>query len=199
MTRSRLRMKRFQLVIAVIALLVAVIFVWWIDDAISFHNRYLGGCWEAIAQIDETNVLTEDFIQDRVSQLELNPLQEFFHTRMRHRALLYLMICCAVIGWSGSIFLRILRASGEDTEAAKKLPTWESLVASFFLSALGGGILFLLLVSTRLSLQPDARACISEGYSYLAAASAIGCGLFVVLFFKWFEKRFPQILNGVFP
>lgn len=188
--------KQRQLSIALLTLATSIVFVWLIDDAMNFQERYLGGCWPATVVFDDRIIPVADFIRSRVEAVDLGPVSTFFHTRMHHRILLYLLIACAIIGWSGSILLKIVKAD-EQAEGAPPLPTWEGLFASMVLSGLAAAILFLLLVSTRLLLQEGSTACISQGYAYLAAAGAVGAGLFIVLFYQWFEEVLTIILDKI--
>lgn len=182
----------FQLLVAAVILIVAVVMLWSVDTAMTRQYFVLDGCWPETMLLDSRPVRTETFWLEQVQQLRLTSASEFFYTRVNHRILFYLMVLCAVVGWAGSAFLKIVRgATGGDT--------WATFVASFFLSGIAGALLFLLMISSRLSIDPGGNACISIGYAYLAAAGGIGAGLFVVAFFGWFEgiaTRIFGILSG---
>ena len=71
------------------------------------------------------------------------------------------------------------------------------MVASLALSGIAGSILFLLLISGRLLVDPGGERCLSNGYAYLTAAASMAAGLFVVVFFKWFKTIAESLWNKV--
>lgn len=185
--------RTLQMAVAGLVFALATIGLWYIDSAMSHQYFYLDGCWPATTILDGNHVRTESFWLQQVDALRLNDLEVFFYSRVGHRILFYLMVFCAVLGCTASVFLSIARSHGKSGR------DWHALVASFFLSGLAGAILFLLMISSRLAIDPGGRACISIGYAYLAAAASIGAGLFVVAFYEWFEvilKRLLDIVGG---
>lgn len=171
-----------QLLLAIIIFVLAVSLIWVTDSGLTEQHKLFNGCWPKSTIVDNQAVLTVDFWMTYVDALRLNPISRFIYSRTRHHILLYLIGLCSIIGWSGSIFLQIVRTKPKDTAG------WDSFWASFFLAALSGAVVFLLFVSSRLLIDTSGKACISEGYSYLAAAGGIASGMFVVLFFEWFES-----------
>jgi hypothetical protein len=187
-----------QLVLAITTLVITSGLLWVADSAMGAQYGVLEGCWPRKTYFNGQAMLTVDFWRDYVEHLNLSPLSEFFHTRVRHRILLYVIILCSVVGWSGSILLRVVISGNEAAKQARVVDNWETVISSLFLALIGGAILFLLLVSTRLMLDPD-PACIAEAYAYVSAAGGIACGLFVVLFFGWFEslaKKLWDTMSG---
>jgi hypothetical protein len=181
-----------QLLLAILVLAGAVALAWKADDAMNTQYRVLRGCWPERIILNGAR-LTVDFWSDYVEKMKLGPVSEFFHSRTRHRIIFYLLVLCSLIGWSGSIFRRIVTAKENAAESRHEVPGWAEFIASFALSALAGAILFLLFVGTRLIYDPQGTACIKQGFVNLAMAGGIACGLFVVLFFHWFEGQAESI------
>ena len=182
--------EKWQFAMAVLIFAGAGALVWQVDSAMTYQHQVLGGCWPEKMYYNDTAVLTTAFWDTHVRDLQAASVAEFFLSRMNHRILLYLLIACSIIGWSGSVFRDII--SDQAPARRSLMSSWRRFVALFFLAGLAGAILFLLLVSTRLLLDVNGQSCISQGYSYLSAASAIACGLFVIPFYDWFEKWAPN-------
>jgi hypothetical protein len=189
--------RRAQLLLAICVLLLSGIGLWFADAAMQSQYQAFRGCWPQKTYFNERTMLTVNFWRETIESRGLGTTAEFFHTRMRHRILLYLMVFCSLVGWSASVFLRIVKSHENAKPPSRKVPGWEFVVSSFFLAVLGSSILFLLLVSTRLMADSNDTACISEGYAYMALVGAIGCGLFVVQFFDWFEKHVTALWDRI--
>lgn len=195
--------KRTQLSLAVVAFLGVGALLWFADSAMTDQYRVLGGCWPQTVLDDGMRVPSSDFWLSRVEgKGDLGPVERFFETRVNHRILFYLIGLCSLFGWSASIFLRILRAkSGEGSGSPGGAPlepfAWEEFIASLCLALLGGPVVFLLLITSRLVVDPGGDACISIGYAYLAAMGGIACGLLVVRFFDWFEEQAKKIWGRI--
>lgn len=190
--------RRFQLIVAIVIFFSATYLTWQVDTARIAQHRYLEGCWPEYVDVSGQNVLTVDFWMDNVKNLDLGPIDTFFHTRVRHRILFYMLVIGSLIGWSGSIFLKTMNSEENATNGSrKKTPSWEFVTSSLFLALLSGAILFLLLVSGRLVIDPQGQACINEGYAYFALIGAFASGLFVVQFFDWLKGSASGLWNNI--
>ena len=178
-----------KLCVSVLVLAVAVFLLWNVDSAVTYQYQVLSGCWPESVTIGDRDVVAELFWAEEVAELELGPLATFFFARVRHRILFYSFLIYATVGWAGSVFLRVV--------TPRPIPTAVFMVASLLLSELAASILFLLLVGGRLIVDPGGMACISMGYAYMTGLGSIGAGLFVVLFFRWFEDKVGVIWDSI--
>jgi hypothetical protein len=183
--------RRSQLALAIVVAVAAAALISVTDDVLEDRFLVLSGCWDEGATIGTTTVPTATFWAAWVATKDLGPISHFFYTRGGYTILLYAMCLCALVGWGGSVCLRIVRARTGRVQA----PSMEIFAASLVLALLAGGILYLMMVGSQLMAQE--APCLSRGYTYSAMMASLSAGLFTMAFFAWLEKRAPGMWNAL--
>lgn len=171
-------------------------FLWHLHTALDIQYDYFDGLWPREVSIGGTFVNTGLFWD---SELRRSPLSEkhiiarFFLHRADHIIMLYQLAFWAIIGWAGSVCYRIVRA---EDEGDVSLSSWGYVTASFGLAVLAGIILSLLILAGA-HLADGEHPRVPMWLVYTGTAGAVGAGLFLTLFFKWFETVVKNLWGAI--
>src|SRR5579862_670042 len=163
------RRRWIQLSIAAIILGIS----WWLlmktDAAATEQYNTLRGCWPPTVDFNDSGVITDGFWKQHAPGLGRGAIDTFFLLRMHHRIIAWAMTFLSLVGWSGSIFLRVFRGDASGKQAP--VPGWDGYWSSFVLAAVGSLLLFFLFMGLRSPFSGD-QDCITEGLSYVPLAGA---------------------------
>jgi hypothetical protein len=182
--------KRDQLIIAALVLVGSLALAWGANEARMEQYGVLMGCWPDVWRDGDRTLLTRLYWAEETRVLGLHPVREFFYLRVEHSLHFYLIGLASLVGWSGSVFRRVVMS--EIGEAAQRpVPSWIFFVATFMLTLIGASVLYMMLLSTEHDRTADWTNCISKRTAMRFVLGGLLCGLFVVAFFNWLEKAAP--------
>lgn len=192
MNKPRHRTISWPGLITVIVIFVALLLLLFFYGypAVNEQNRVFQGCWPDSYRTVDGIISTPLFWETEIARLDLGPLEKYFYAPMNHYVWINIFILLSLVGWCGSILLRVIIKTATNAHITFNPKT---MTASFFLTIIGSIIYYLLSRPLMLYSNDLDWLCISENGVNLAQAGAILIGLFLILFFNWLEKAAPKV------